>query len=52
MILGAIARIIGGEIKDAVDVVEKTGRVIGDVLCDGMTPGEAIECERRKDWWK
>ena len=52
MILGAIASFIGGEIKDAVEAVEKTGRVIEDVLCDGMTPGEAIECENRKDWWK
>ena len=46
MIIGAIANFIGREIKDAVDVVEKTGRVIGDVLGDGMTIGEAIEAEK------
>ena len=52
MILGAIAKFIGGEIKDAVEAVEKTRRVVGDVLCDGMTPGEAIEAERRRELWK
>lgn len=50
MILGSIARFIGGEIKDAVEAVEKVVQITEDVLCDGMTPGEAIECETRKGW--